>query len=232
MKLADFIAELEKKSSEFGADKLVSGNGFLLTSTNLRMFEKKLFECDEFKNVVRINYLDLPSYAVDEETGEPIGANRDFLGGKTITHQVSSFRVNPDQEIKFNKIVDLYTITLNKRFLSKEDVSKPGIWVYPTMYDQETFITKNQIRIIWEPQQLEEALKMVGKTETPKQRLMRMFEAALDNMEPNLPCEYVLTLRCSSRSIANTEEVELRDEVKTITVEVPSIQTSDGGLSN
>jgi len=30
-----------------------------------------------------------------------------------------------------------------------------------------------------------------------------MFKDALETMEPNLPCEYAILLRCSERSIAN-----------------------------
>jgi hypothetical protein len=208
MKLVDFIADLEKKKAVI---QNTPSGGFLLDSTSLKNFEKKLFECEEFKNVARINFIEMPTYLVDEESGEPIATNREFLGGKTKASEVQSFMVNSGQEIKFNKIVDLYTITLNKRFNSKEDISQPGIWVYPTSYDKDTFEATNQIRVIWDPKQLAEALQMVGNSETPKQRLMRMFETALDSAEPNLPCEYVLSLRCSSRSIENGDEIKKLD---------------------
>ena len=206
MKLAEFIADLEKKKAVMQDG--VGFGGFTLESTSLKNFEKRLFECEEFKNVARINFLEMPTYLIDEETEEPIALNREFLGGKTKTVQVQSFMVNPENELKFNKIVDLYSIRLNKRFDTSLDVSKPGVWVYPTVYDQSTFEATNQIRVIWDPKQLTEALQMVGASETPKQRLMRMFETALDSSESNLPCEYVLTIRCSSRSIVNSEELQ------------------------
>lgn len=225
MKLVDFITELEKKKSTLPnseeMEKIAGGNGFLLDHKSLKNFEKKLFECDEFKNVVRINFIELPNYLVEEETGEPIATNREFLGGNTKLNTVSLFQVNPNQELKFNKIVDLYSIRLNKRFTTKEDIVKPGVWVYPTDYDQQTFAAKNQIRVIWDPAQLNEALKMVGN-ETSKERLMKMFECALDSMEPNIPCEYVLTLRCSARSIANADEIKVVEPV-VAAAEVPVI---------
>ncbi len=205
MKLSELMATLEKGFKAIN-EKTEQDNGFTITSNDLKIIEKELFQCDEFKNVVRINYIDLPSYLVDEETGEPISTNREFLGGKTKAHQVSTFNIFPIQELKFNKIVDLYSIRLNKRYLKNQDVSKPGIWIYPTAYDQTTFVPINQIRVIWDPNQLNEVLTMVGNSETPKARLLRMFESALDNMEPNVPCEYVLSIRCSNRSIVSTVE--------------------------
>lgn len=207
MKIVDFIAELEKQTAS--KDKM-----FMLTPPELKKMEKSLFECDEFKNVARINFIESPAYLVDEETGEPISTNREFLGGKTQLKNVSGFNVGPGQDLKFNKIVDLYTITLHKRYSSKEDIKKPGIWVYPTICDETSFLPTNQIRVIWDPIQLDEALKMVGKVETSKQRLLRMFEKALDNMEPNIPCEYVLSIRCSTRSIENADEIMIEDKIQ------------------
>lgn len=232
MKLAEFIADLEKKKAvmQDGVD-VEFLNSFTLGTTSLKSFEKRLFECEEFKNVARINFIEMPHYLIDEETEEPISLNREFLGGKTKTVQVGAFMVNPEKELKFNKIVDLYSIRLNKRFDTSIDVSKPGVWVYPTVYDQVTFEATNQIRVIWDPKQLAEALQMVGHSETPKQRLMRMFETALDSVEPNLPCEYVLTIRCSPRSIANIDELERIDLQPAVPVSDSheGVTVSDGG---
>ena len=228
MKLVDFIAELEKNKAII---QDAPGGIFMLDSASLKRLESKLFECEEFKNVARINFIDYPTYLVDDESGEPIATNREFLGGKTKTLEVQSFMINSDQEIKFNKIVDLYAVFLHKKFNTKETIEKPGVWVYPTYYDPETFEATNQIRVIWDPRQFAEALKIVGNAETPKQRLMRMFETALDSTESNLPCEYVLTLRCSMRSILNSDETKvIKLEIKEpelitipITISLPNI---------
>jgi len=215
MKLVDFIAELDKKRKSLPGN---SGKNLqdpiVLGSENLRTFEKQLFECDEFKNVVRINFIDLPSYLVDNETGEPISTNRQFLGGDTSVKSVASYKVFPNQELKFNKIVDLYSISISKIYTKTEDVNKPGVWVYPTIYNPETFTPKNQIRVIWDQTQLEQTLTAIGSSETPKERILRMFKEALETMEPNLPCEYAIHLRCSDRSILNTksEDVEPNQE--------------------
>lgn len=213
MKLVDLIVELDKKN----------GTG-VYTSHELRKIEQRLFECEEFKQVVRINYIDLPAYLVDTETDEPISSNREFLGGNTGVRQVGSFRVEPNQELKLNKIVDLYSISILKRYSVAEEIDKPGIWVYPTIYDPNVFTPKNQIRVIWDPSQLNEALTLMGGVETPKQRLLRMFETALDTMEPNLPCEYVLSFRCSTRSINNPDEIKV---VEAPRVEIPKEPTID-----
>ena len=215
MKLTEFILELEKKQATLAnkdvMEKIAGGNGFILGPNDLKNFERQLFECEEFKNVARINYIDSPTFFIDEETGEPISSNREFLGGKLKTNKVDSFTINQNQEIKFNKIIDIYSVTVNKKFLTKEEVSKPGIWIYPTTYDVG-FEPTNQIKVIWDPNQLEEALRLIGNKETPKNRLMRMFESALDTMEPNVPCEYVLTIRCSERSVVNANEF-LKDDI-------------------
>ena len=56
MKLVEFIANLEKTSNLSFQEK--TGEGFTLDSNTLKGFERRLFECDEFKNVVRINFID------------------------------------------------------------------------------------------------------------------------------------------------------------------------------
>ena len=200
MKLIELLTQLDKSTLTHD-DLIIMDNCFTATSGFLKSIEKELFKCDEFKNVARINYIELPSYFVDDETGEPISANREFLGGKTTVKKVTDFGIKYNEELALNKIVDIYSIMLQKKFLSSEDITKPGVWIYPTNYSEDDFNPKSQIRIIWEPNQLEEVLKIMGKTETPKERLMRMFENALDTMEPNIPCEYSLVIRCSERSI-------------------------------
>ena len=207
MKLTELLAELS--SSATHEDIINVGNSFTATPGFLKTIEQRLFECDELKNVVRINYLGLPTYLVDKETGEPINVNRNFLGGETTTNTVVEYGFTDDQEIKFNKIVDLYSISLVKTFLAEEDIKKPGVWVYPTTYDETNFISKNQIRVIWEPSQIEDALRFMGKTETVKDRILRMFHDALDSMEPNVPCKYYLQIRCSARSISTQTIAEI-----------------------
>lgn len=210
MKLVDFIEELDKKRKTLPSR--IGGNSqepIVLGSENLRTYEKKLFECDEFKNVVRLNFLDLPTYLVDNETGEPISTNREFLGGDTSVKNVATYKIFPGQELKFNKIVDLYSISISKIYTKTDDITKPGVWVYPTVYNPETFTPKNQIRVIWDKDQLEQTLTAIGSSETPKERILRMFKEALESMEPNLPCEYAIHLRCSERSLSiKSEDVQ------------------------
>jgi len=205
MKLVEFIEGLNKKQKTLPNRASNSQDPIVLGSENLRMFEKQLFECDEFKNVVRLNFIDLPTYMVDNETGEPISVNRQFLGGDTSIKSVASYKITPDVELKFNKIVDLYSISIAKIYTKTEEVTKPGVWVYPTIYNPETFTPKNQIRVIWDQIQLEQTLLTIGNGETPKDRILRMFKDALETMEPNLPCEYAILLRCSERSLSNSK---------------------------
>lgn len=203
MKLVEFLKDLERKKEPTALyeETIVGGNGMGLFGQALKSLESKLFECDEFKNVVRINFLEFPVFVMDKETEEPISSNREFLGGETKVITTSSFNIKPDQEFKFNKYVDIYGITINKRFNGKQDIDKPGVWIYPKIYNEQTFEPKNQIRVIWDPDKLQDALKLMGSNETPKERIMRMFESALESMEPNIECDYYLSIRCSERSI-------------------------------
>jgi len=211
MKLVDFVVNADPKDFE---------NKSFMTGQSLKNSEKQLFECEEFKNVARINFLDLPNYLVDNETGEPISASREFLGGDTVVKQVQSYKIYPNQEWKFNKIVDLYSIAIAKIYTKTEDINKPGVWVYPTTYNPETFTQKHQIRVIWDQQQLEQTLTAIGSDETPKERLLRMFKNALESMEPNLPCEYALLIRCSERSTSLiTEDVQPSQELPVNTMD-------------
>lgn len=226
MNLVDFIVELEKKR----VDMLNTTEPCCLYGQTLKNFEKQLFECDEFKNVVRINYIDLPSYLVDEESGEPISNNREFLGGKTAYKKVITYKIQPGEKIVFNKVVDLYSLQVFKIFNTNEDVNKPGVWVYPTNYDTTTFAATNQIKVIWDPNQLQEALSLIGNPETDKDRLKRMFNQALDSMEPNIPCSYALIVRCSERSTDAEIESNLTGGVPVVTSEIPQVTGMIGGV--
>lgn len=195
MKLIDLFIQLDKEG-------LFPKNKEYISGAELKGLEKKLFECDEFKRVVRINYIETPNYLIDKETEEPLGYSRDFLGGETSTKTVQSFRVNQNQDLILNKIVDIYSIQLVKTFsTSAANIDTPGVWIFPTIYNNETFVPKQEIRVIWNPEQLQNALAMMGNSESVKDRLKRMFEDALDNMEPNIPCDYSLLIRGSERSI-------------------------------
>lgn len=204
MKLVELLKELESKKEQLNhlRENSVLTNGLAIYGKTLRDFEDRLFECEEFSNVVRVNYLDLPSFLVEKETEEPISANRNFIGGDVKPQTAVEITIKPGDEIKLNKYVDIYSITLLKVFNHKEDINKPGIWVYPTVFDANTFEPTNQIRVIWDPEKLKDALKLMDSKETPKERLMRMFESALDSLEPNISCEYIMKVRCSSRSFA------------------------------
>lgn len=194
MKLIDLLIQLDNENTSLNKESHISG-------PVLKSIEKKLFECEEFKNVVRMNFIDAPVYMVDLDTQEPISLNREYLGGEVKSMQVSTFKFKEGDEIKFNRFIDIYSLQIVKTYnTSAVNIDKPGVWIFPTIYG-EGFVPKKEIRIIWSPEQLQDALAMMGKTETAKDRLMRMFEDALDSMEPNIPCEYGLIIRGSQRSV-------------------------------
>lgn len=225
MNLVELIVDLENKRNKRDAAAI-----FHLSGPSLKNFEKQLFECDEFKNVVRINFIDLPSYLVDEETGEPISSQREFLGGKTSHKDVITFKIKPDEKIVFNKVVDLYSVQVLKIFNTNETISKPGVWIYPTTYNDK-FEPLNEIRILWNPEQLQEVLNILSVSkETPKERLKRMFDEALDKMEPNLSCSYVLMVRCSERSTDAKADEGLISGTPVVESQIPPVQGINGGF--
>lgn len=207
MKLIELLKKIEEqKNDNLSELDFMSGNSLNLTAKELRGYEKNLFECDEFKNVVRINYIDFPTYQVDKQSGEPISINREFLGGDVVANTVSTFQIEQDKEINFSRFIDIYNISLFKKFNPLEENKKPGIWVYPTEFDSTDFSSINQIRVIWDPEKLKDALQFMEKPETSKERLLRLFESSLDNMVPNISCDYFINIRCSERSIISPEK--------------------------
>ena len=201
MKLLELLQKLEKENTALEMEAGVESSMFTLDSKALQSIESELFECDEFKKVVRLNYLALPSYLVDKESGEPISVNRDFIGGDTDYRNVSSFIVKDDTPIVFGKFVDLYTITACKHFNVNAEIKKPGIWVFPTEYNLDKGEAIQQVRVIWNQEQIEMALAYTNQKDSVRDRLVRMFETALDNMKPNIECTYSIKIRCSARSI-------------------------------
>lgn len=214
MKLIDLITQVDK-GEILALSTIDKQDGLKLSGANLKYLESKIFECDEFKNVIRINFLDSPTYLADKETGEPISVNRNFVGGDVKPHNVVEYRLEEDCTLHLNKMVDIYSIELEKWYGVDTVVDKPGVWVLPTRYGSETFETKKEIRVIWEPNVLQEALKLSGTRETVKQRLLRMFQEALESNEPNTECSYSLKLRVSSRSVAKIDDpAEQEEEIK------------------
>jgi hypothetical protein len=186
MKLSELLADLEKN----GIKNPGFGNFPVFDHRNLKAFENRLYECEEFKDVVRINFLEMPTYLVDEETGEPIAGQRNYLGGNAKPHQVSSFQFTEGDDIKFGKIVDLYSISVSKiydlNFFNNSENRKPGVWNFPTVYDTETFEPLKEIRVIWSPDQIKDVLALTESKETLRERLLRMFEEALDRQDAQL----------------------------------------------
>jgi len=196
-------------------------DGLKLSGANLKYLESKIFECDEFKNVIRVNFLETPTFLADKESGEPISVNRNFIGGDVKPHNVSNFRLEEDCTLHLNKMVDIFSIELEKWYNIDTVIDKPGVWILPNKFSSETHEIKKEIRVIWEPSVLEDALRLSGTKETTKERLMRMFEQALDSKEPNTSCSYSLNITFSARSVAKIEDPAEQEEV------VKIIKTND-----
>ncbi len=223
MKLIDLITQVDN-GEILALSRIDKKEGLKLSGANLKYLENKLFECDEFKNVIRINFLETPSYLADKESGEPISVNRNFIGGDVKPLQVVEYRLEEDCILHLNKMVDIFSIELEKWYNVDTAIDKPGVWVLPTKYNAETFEQRKEIRVIWEPEVLNAALKSIGGKETIKERLMRMFEQALESNEPNTNCSYSLKLRVSSRSVAKIEDPADTEAEET---KIPNTNSSD-----
>lgn len=224
MKLIDLIKQVDN-GEILALSTIDKKDGLKLSGANLKYLENKLFECDEFKNVIRINFLETPTFLAEKETGEPIAVNRNFVGGDVKPQTVVEFNLEEDCTLHLNKMIDVYSIELEKWYNVDSKVDKPGIWILPSKYNEETFLLRKEVRVIWEPDLLEDALRYGGGKETVKERLMRMFEQALDSNEPNTSCAYSLKIRFSSRSVSRIEDPAEVEELETI--ELPKTDSSD-----
>lgn len=201
MKLLELLQKLEKENTGIEIEPGVESSMFTLNSKTLQLIESELFECDEFKKVVRINYLALPAFPIDKVSGEPLSSNRDFIGGETEIGEVVTFKSSQEAPMIFGRFVDLYSIIVCKHYDTKTEITKPGVWIFPTEYDLNKGEAKQQIRVIWNSHQIEMALAYTNQKDSVRDRLVRMFETALDNMIPNIECTYSIKIRCSERSI-------------------------------
>lgn len=200
MKLQELFEEFEKRGSV--DPKTMDLN--TIAGPYLKTFEKELYQCEEFKNVLRINFLEMPSFIADIETGEPIIFNSNYMGEGDVKNQsVLSYKYDSDEPINFNKIVDIYSITMLKMYDTKSTFNKPGVWSFPTVYNPENSEPSKEIRVIWSPEKMQDAIVLTNSKESVKMRLMRLFEEALDRDQPNIPFTPKYMIRCSSRSVAN-----------------------------
>lgn len=191
MKLIDLLLEIEK------TNPAAFDNGHLHSKV-IEGYKEKFFQCEEFKSVARINYLPTPSFAYDKETNEPLIYNPNFIGGETLSETTTAVAL--DDTATFNKVVDIYSFQIHRVYNKKQEINKPGVWVFPTDYDETDFTATNEVRVIWNPDQMREVMTMLNSKETVEDRLTRLFAEALKN-GPNIPCDYQVIFRGSARSL-------------------------------
>jgi hypothetical protein len=112
---------------------------YMLTPTLLKMpnIQKRLLECDEFKNVKKLVILDLPA----------------AMNSKGEAKQTATFMFAEGTE--FNETVYLYTISLSPMLYDPEDFRKPvkdGVVISPTMHDPIDFTPRKSITVVWNPE--------------------------------------------------------------------------------
>jgi len=126
---------------------------------------------------------------------------------------IAAFGSDNDNEVAFSGTLITGLASMTWTITNNSYSSSIVLWNWDRCRISANTWGTNQIRVIWDPDQLKDALTLMGRPETPNERIMRMFETALNNMEPNINCEYIMTIRCSSRSIVPTEQEGKEEEL-------------------
>jgi hypothetical protein len=167
---------------------------------DINPYVEKLLSLKAFEGVKKINIIPLPVYVTEYEdkTDSPIGS--DFFGGKTRTISTVTCRYRDD--IKFAEEVNIYQILLGQPLFDQkiinETVRKTGVWRMPTSYDEKTLQPINEIRVVWDAEQMK---GLQALSDDDKGRIMKSVENLLDSGDSNIPCNRAVLIRCSPNSI-------------------------------
>lgn len=210
MKLIDFYEGLSERSGSWFNE--IGLNASLLMKHD--EIKAELMKCDEFKNVKKINLLQMPTYIMLESTGEPTYNNVDYIGQKTKAVHIPVYKVDEDTEFEFSEIVDLHTIINTPKIYDPNILEnlECGVWKTPRVYNTDSFIPSQEIRVIFNPETIQDIICLENKTveEIYKERIEPKVRELFLNREiiSNLPHRRGLLIRCSKRSIKIKEKTE------------------------
>ena len=184
--------------------KYVNGKG-IIYGEDLEKTFNQLLKLPEFKDVKKINLIDLPIYMryTDDNTIMRLGKGLYVDETReTVTESVKEHLINGN--LMFNEEIDIYSLQLGGEMYNPKQTSilnlGEGIFLTPTIYNPLTFQPFREIKVIFSPESKEDE----------KERILRIkndFNDFVDKMVNNsLSNEEQLTnrcviIRCSERSI-------------------------------
>lgn len=175
----------------------------------LSVISDELLAFDEFKDVKKINILNMPIYKTKKGSNIPISNDDTYLGGETDTIHSVCYKLN-DGECTLNEEIDLYSISLTPVIYDPKDINditnKIGVYRTPLLYDPKTFAPTERISITWSTVGIKDSLGHLTPEEQDieiRRRLMKMFEDALDG-KCGLPKRRGVIVRISPRSFKSS----------------------------
>jgi hypothetical protein len=167
MKLADLLQVIFKNGPiDNNKNDIVD---YIISGDVLKRYKDELMKCDEFKEVLDIQFLSFP-----------------LIEKNNRKSQVKSYIVKEGMKLQGNVI--LYSITLTPEiFKPNFEIVKDGASISPTIYNTVTFTPYKIISLTWTPELAQDiSVTTFGETELKKQ-LHDTLDKILDN-----PDEYII----------------------------------------
>lgn len=193
MKLAEFLHDFFKTVGP--TETSYTSGDYILTPEILKMpnIQKRLLECDEFKNTKKIVVIDFPT-----------APNADGVPKTVMSHMLF-------EEIEFSEVVYLYTISLTPKIYDIEDFRKPvkdDVVITPLVCDPNDFTPKKSITVFWSPEKQQDFQAAYDKNERDflQEQIVDKIKKAFEN-----PSEYEavgkrrVMLRMMSESVVKKE---------------------------
>jgi len=166
MKLKDLLKNLFEENNK----KIISSNYpfdmDVLNSEILKQIKEKLLECDEFKDVEKLEIIEIPDI--------------ENLNGKIVA--AKSYKLS--ENFKFGKVCYLYSISQTPEIFEPNkiyDSVKDGACITPVMYDPLNFKPTRKICIECSPEDLQDDI-LKGENKK-KDELINLFKIILENQE-------------------------------------------------
>ncbi len=180
MKLKELLDEIFKDGPKPINDGSFITDYCLYGSKNLEPYKQKLLECDEFKGLSDIVFVDLPTFE---------------LNGKTVI--VPTYKVG--DETKFKGVGYILSVSLTPKIYDPNKLHTPvkdGAVITPTTYNSQTLEPSKKIVLEFSPEMAQDNVinkilgKVEGSTEDPDSILRKHLHDLLDKVLDN-PKEYV-----------------------------------------
>lgn len=168
MKLAEFLLDFFQTVGP--TETAYTSGDYILTPEILKLpnIQKRLLECDEFKNTKKIVVVDYPTVQ-----------NADGVAKTAMNYLLFD-------ETEFSEVVYLYTIALSPKVYDVDDFRKPvkdGVVITPTVYDPNDFTPRKSITVFWSPEKQQDFQAAYDKDERDflQEQIIDKIKKAFDN---------------------------------------------------